>query len=31
MEVTTMNAGHFLHMEKQAEFNALLARFLERV
>jgi len=31
MEVTTMDAGHFLHMEKPAEFNALLSKFLERV
>ena len=31
MEVTTMDAGHFLHMEKPEEFNALLAKFLEKV
>ncbi|TMB66376.1 MAG: alpha/beta hydrolase [Chloroflexi bacterium] len=31
MEVKTMDAGHFVHMEKPEEFNALLAKFLERI
>ncbi len=31
MEVTTVDAGHFLHMEKPEEFNALLAKFLDRL
>jgi pimeloyl-ACP methyl ester carboxylesterase len=31
MEVTTMDTGHFVHMEKPAEFNALLTRWLETV
>jgi pimeloyl-ACP methyl ester carboxylesterase len=31
MEVVSMDAAHFLHMEKPEEFNAILARFLEKV
>ena len=31
MEVVSVDAAHFLHMEKPQEFNALLARFLETV
>ena len=30
MAVKTVDAGHFLHMEKPAEFNAILSKFLER-
>jgi pimeloyl-ACP methyl ester carboxylesterase len=29
MEIVSMDAGHFLHMEKPEEFNALLSKFLE--
>ena len=31
MEVVSMDAGHFVHMEKPAEFNAILSRFLEKL
>lgn len=31
MEVVSMDTGHFNHMEKPAEFNAILSRFLEKV
>jgi len=31
LEVTTMDAGHFVHMEKPEEFNEILSRFLEKV
>jgi len=31
LEVTTMDAGHFVHMEKPQEFNEILWRFLEKV
>ena len=29
MEVVSMDAGHFVHMEKPVEFNTILSRFLE--
>ena len=31
MEVVSMDAAHFVHMEKPAEFNAILSRFLEKL
>ncbi len=31
MEVKTVDAGHFLHMEKPEEFNAILSKFLEEL
>ncbi|HEV8574674.1 MAG TPA: alpha/beta hydrolase [Dehalococcoidia bacterium] len=31
MEVVSMDTGHFNHMEKAEEFNAILSRFLENV
>jgi pimeloyl-ACP methyl ester carboxylesterase len=31
MEIVPMDAAHFLHMEKPEEFNAILARFLEKL
>jgi len=31
MEVVSMDAAHFVHMEKPEEFNAILSRFLERM
>lgn len=31
MEVVSMDTGHFNHMEKPQEFNAILSRFLEKV
>jgi len=31
METVSMDAAHFVHMEKPDEFNAILSRFLERV
>ena len=31
MKVMTVDAGHFLHMEKPEEFNAILSKFLERI
>jgi pimeloyl-ACP methyl ester carboxylesterase len=31
MEVVSMDTGHFNHMEKPEEFNAILTRFLEKV
>jgi pimeloyl-ACP methyl ester carboxylesterase len=31
MEVVSMDTGHFNHMEKPEEFNAILSRFLEKV
>jgi pimeloyl-ACP methyl ester carboxylesterase len=31
MDVTTMDTGHFVHMEKPDEFNAILSRILEKL
>lgn len=31
MEVVSMDTGHFNHMEKPEEFNAILSRFLEKL
>jgi pimeloyl-ACP methyl ester carboxylesterase len=31
MEVVSMDAAHFCHMEKPEEFNAILSRFLEKL
>ena len=31
MEVTTVDAAHFIQMEKPAEFNSILRRFLEKL
>ena len=31
MEVVSVDAGHFIQLEKPAELNALIARFLEKV
>ncbi len=31
LQITTMDAGHFVHMEKPEEFNEILSRFLEKV
>ena len=31
MEVVSMDTGHFNHMEKPDEFNAILSRFLEKI
>ena len=31
MEVTTVDCGHFIQMEKPQQFNAILRKFIERV
>ena len=31
IEVLSMDTGHFNHMEKPDEFNAILSRFLEKI